>query len=246
MKKFNKFLSLVLAACMIFGMLPALSASAEEPEAANFMEIVGTGNNSYLSTVGSNAFNVLMYNNTFSGVFGDQHMGGIELSLNGMRIATNGDLHMLPTPEQWDATPAPSRGNRIHDEETGTITIPMTFNGSPDGTLKYDLVARSIDGGVCMEMILRSPMPADLIGKARFNLEFRPASYRNKSYQADLNADGTYDAFGVFPLHPQDPMVETERPAQPDLVRQGVERGPRQRSAPALRHCLRLRLLPRG
>ena len=37
MKKFNKFLSLVLAACMIFGMLPALSASAEEPEAANFM-----------------------------------------------------------------------------------------------------------------------------------------------------------------------------------------------------------------
>ena len=162
MKKFNKFLSLVLAACMIFGMLPALSASAADEEAGsgNFMEIVGTGNNSYLSTVGSNAFNVLMYNNTFSGVFGDQHMGGIELSLNGMRIATNGDLHMLPTPEQWDATPAPSRGNRVHDEETGTITIPMTFNGSPDGTLKYDLVAKSIDGGVCMEMILRSPMPA--------------------------------------------------------------------------------------
>ena len=67
MKKFNKFLSLVLAACMIFGMLPALSASAadEETGSGNFMEIVGTGNNSYLSTVGSNAFNVLMYNNTY-------------------------------------------------------------------------------------------------------------------------------------------------------------------------------------
>ena len=217
MKRTKRFLAFVLAACMIFGMLPALSASAEEGEAAssNYMEVVGSGTNSYLSTVGSNAFNVLMYNNTFSGVFGDQHMGGIELSLNGMRIATNGDLHMLPTPEQWDATPAPSRGTPVLDQENATITIPMTFSGSPDGVLKYDLVAKSIDGGVCMEMILRSEMPADLIGKARFNLEFRPASYRNKSYQADLNADGTYDSFGVFPLHPQDEMVETERPNLP-------------------------------
>ena len=214
MKRTKRFLALVLAACMVFGMLPALSASAEEGEAAssNYMEVVGSGTNSYLSTVGSNAFNVLMYNNTFSGVFGDQHMGGIELSLNGMRIATNGDLHMLPTPEQWDATPAPSRGTPVLDQANATITIPMTFSGSPDGVLKYDLVAKSIDGGVCMEMILRSEMPADLIGKARFNLEFRPASYRNKSYQADLNADGTYDSFGVFPLHPQDEMVETEPP----------------------------------
>ena len=190
MKKSKKILSLVLAACLIFGMLPALAASAADGDTANsnFMEIVGTGNNSYLSTVGSNAFNVLMYNNTFSGTFGDQHMGGIELSLNGVRIATNGDLHMLPTPEQWDATPAPSRGTRIHDEETGTITIPMTFNGSPDGVLKYDLVAQPIEDGFCLKMFLKSDMPADLIGKARFNLEFRPASYRNKSYQADLNA----------------------------------------------------------
>ncbi|MBR4132107.1 MAG: glycoside hydrolase family 9 protein, partial [Oscillospiraceae bacterium] len=217
MKRTKRFLAFVLAACMIFGMLPALSASAEEGEAAssNFMEVVGSGTSSYLSTVGSNAFNVLMYNNTFSGVFGDQHMGGIELSLNGMRIATNGDLHMLPTPEQWDATPAPSRGTPVLDQANGAITIPMTFSGSPDGVLKYDLVAKSIDGGVCMEMILRSEMPADLIGKARFNLEFRPASYRNKSYQADLNADGVYDSFGVFPLHPQDEMIETERPNLP-------------------------------
>ena len=217
MKKISKFLSIVLAACMIFGMLPALSASAAEGEAAssNFMEIVGTGNNSYLSTVGSNAFNVLMYNNTFSGTFGDQHMGGIELSLNGLRIATNGDMHMLPTPEQWDATPAPSRGTRVHDEETGTITIPMTFTGAADGTLLYDLVAASTDGGVKMSMILRSDMPESLIGKARFNLELLPSAYRNKGFQADTDGDGAYDDFGVFPLHPQDPMVDVERPNLP-------------------------------
>ena len=133
MKKISKFLSLVLAACMIFGMLPALSASAADAEAGSFMEIAVNGNNRYLSTVGSNAFNVFMYDNTFSGTFGDQHMGGIEFSLNGMRIATNGDLHLLPTPEQWDATPAPSRGTKTYDTETNTITVPMTFSGATDG-----------------------------------------------------------------------------------------------------------------
>ncbi len=144
MKKTKKILSLVLAACMIFGMLPALAASAADEDAGGFMEIAGSGNNRYLSTVGSNAFNVFMYDNTFSGTFGDQHMGGIEFSLNGTRIATNGDMHMLPTPEQWDATPAPSRGTKVFDTETNTITVPMTFNGSPDGVLKYDLVAEPL------------------------------------------------------------------------------------------------------
>ena len=138
MKKISKILSLVLAACMIFGMLPALSAGAADAEAGNFMEIT-SGN--YLSTVGSNAFNVFMYDNTFSGTFGDQHMGGIEMSLNGTRIATNGDLHLLPTPEQWDATPAPSRGSITRDRNTNTITVPMTFSGATDGTLRYDLIA---------------------------------------------------------------------------------------------------------
>ena len=45
MKKISKFLSLVLAACMIFGMLPALSAAAADAEAGSFMEIAVNGNN---------------------------------------------------------------------------------------------------------------------------------------------------------------------------------------------------------
>ena len=215
MKKISKFLSLVLAACMIFGMLPALSASAADAEAGSFMEIAVNGNNRYLSTVGSNAFNVFMYDNTFSGTFGDQHMGGIEFSLNGMRIATNGDLHLLPTPEQWDATPAPSRGTKTYDTETNTITVPMTFSGATDGSLKYDLIASPTAKGMKLQMILRSDMPESLKGKARFNLELLPSSYKNKSYQTDLNGDGVYDSFGVFPLHPQDAMVDTERPNLP-------------------------------
>ena len=217
MKKTRRILALVLAICMVLGMLPGISAFAadEEAPAANFMEIAVNGNNKYLSTVGSNAFNVFMYDNTFSGTFGDQHMGGIELSLNGIRIATNGDMHMLPTPEQWDATPAPSRGTKVYDTATNTITVPMTFKGSPSGTLQYDLVAVPTEKGFALKMILKSSMPEDLIGKARFNLEFLPSSYENKSYQVDLNFDGTYDSFGVFPRHAQDAMVDTERPDLP-------------------------------
>ena len=226
MKKISKFLSVVLAACMIFGMLPALSVSAADDAPGGFMEITS---NNYLSTVGSNAFNVFMYDNTFSGTFGDQHMGGIEMSLNGVRIATNGDLHLLPTPEQWDATPAPSRGSITRDRETNTITVPMTFSGATDGTLRYDLIASPTAKGMKLQMILRTDMPESLKGKARFNLELRPASYKNKSYQADLNGDGVYDSFGVFPLHPQDAMIETERvdlPSQAWYVKEwNVDRG---------------------
>ena len=216
MTTFKKILALILVVCMICGMLPAITAAAaDEAAPGKYMEIAVNGSNKYLSTVGSNGFNVFMYDNTFSGVFGDQHMSGIEFSLNGTRIATNGDLHMLPTPEQWDATPAPSRGTRVYDTATNTITVPMTFSGSPDGTLKYDLIAEPTEKGFALKMILRSSMPADLIGKARFNLEFLPGVYQAKTYQADLNFDGTFDSFGSFPIHAEDPLVETERPNLP-------------------------------
>jgi endoglucanase len=176
-----------------------------------------TDSNRYLTTEGSNAFNVEMYNNTFSGVFGDQHMSGIELFLHGYRIATNGDIHYLPTPEQWDATPAPRRFTKTFDNATNTITVPMTFSGAADGTLSYKIVATPEEGGggVLLSVVLTSDLPASLAGKARFNLEFIPSKFESKSFQVDTTGSGTLDAFGVFPLHPQSTMVETERPNLP-------------------------------
>ena len=179
------------------------------------------GQSRYLTTPNSNAFNVFMYNNTFSGTFGDQHMAGIELSMHGYRIATNGDIHLLPTPEQWDATPAPSvdkEGSgwfaptkKQFDEATNTVTVPMTYKPNDESQLTYKLVASPTSDGVRLQVILTSDLPEDLAGKARFNLEFIPSKYQSKSYQADTNDDGIYDDFGTFPLHPQDDMEETER-----------------------------------
>lgn len=217
----KRILSIILSVIIVLGLMPCgavLTAEAAADYDDNFSMVLSDsshGANRYLTTFDSNAFNVIMYNSTFSGTFGDQHMSGIELLLHGYRIATNGDIHYLPTPEQWDATPAPSRGNKTFDEETNTVTVPMTFTGAEDGSLQYNIVATPEPGGVLLSVILTSDMPASLDGKARFNLEFIPSRYESKSFQVDSTSSGVYDTFGVFPLHPQSTMAQTERPNLP-------------------------------
>ena len=216
----KRLLSIVLSIIFVLSLTPGgtvFGAGATGDYDNDFSMVLSPssgGTSRYLTTPNSNAFNVIMYNNTFSGVFGDQHMGGIELLLNGYRIATNGDIHYLPTPEQWDATPAPTPGTKAFDEKTNTITVPMNFKGASDGTLTYSykLIATPEPGGVVISVVLTSDIPAELAGKARFNLEFIPSKYESKSYQADSTGNGTYDTFGVFPMAPQSTMEETERP----------------------------------
>ncbi|MCY9656435.1 glycoside hydrolase family 9 protein [Paenibacillus chondroitinus] len=216
----KKIVSIALSASMVLGLapigaIPPVQAAGSYDNNFSMVLSSSTDANRYLTTANSNAFNVVMYNNTYSGVFGDQHMGGIELFLHGNRIATNGDIHYMPTPEQWDATPAPTRGTKIFDMTTNKITSPMTFNGATDGTLKYDLIATPEEGGALLSVVLTSDLPASLAGKARFNMEFIPSKFENKTFQAISVENGPYDTFGVFPLHPQSTMSEVERPNFP-------------------------------
>ncbi|MDR2903522.1 MAG: hypothetical protein LBU77_03330, partial [Clostridiales bacterium] len=213
----SKIFSVLLALSMAVSAAPAgLIQAAPDNDFNMVLSDSGHGNNRYLTTEDSNAFNVIMYNSTFSGTFGDQHMGGIELMLHGNRIATNGDIHFLPTPEQWDATPAPRRGTKVFDEAANTATVPMSFTGSPDGNLDYDLIAEPEAGGVKLSVKLKTDVPADLAGKARFNLEFIPSKYKEKSFQTASTESGAFDTYGVFPLTPQDPFEELERPDFPN------------------------------
>ena len=217
-----KVFCVTLSILMLVSLTPTsvITSFAEEEVPCQLVLSSTTDANRYLTTVNSNAFNAVMYNSTYSGVFGDQHMSGIELILHGYRIATNGDLHYLPTPEQWDATPAPTRGTKTFNNTTNTITVPMSISpGGSEPQLLYTLVGEPHpDGGLRLSVVLRSNVSADLTGKARFNLEFIPSKYREKSYMVDTTGNGKYDDFGIFPFHPQDGMVNTKRPNMPGQV----------------------------
>jgi hypothetical protein len=48
------------------------------------------------------SFSVFLYDSTYHPVFVDQKNTAMEMILHGQRIATNADLRLMPTPEQWD------------------------------------------------------------------------------------------------------------------------------------------------
>src|SRR5579871_1779734 len=85
--------------------------------AADFtMKVTSSG---YLDTQG---FSVILYDSTFHPVFVDQKNTAMEMILHGTRIATNGDVRLVPTPEQWDAV-AQLKG-RQPDKDHNRITAP--------------------------------------------------------------------------------------------------------------------------
>jgi hypothetical protein len=145
----------------------------------------------YFETQG---LSVLAYQNTFHAVFRDQKMGGIEIILHGERIATDGEVRLQPTPEQWDAVPTFTR--RKHGEAPDQL---IAYSGYPDLSLSYRIEVTAEGQGFRVAVHLDQPLPPALVGKAGFNLDFLPTAYFGKSYLLD-------DAFGIFPRHPDGPM----------------------------------------
>jgi hypothetical protein len=138
---------------------------------------------------------ILAYQNGFHEVFGDQKMGGVEIILHGERIATGGELRILPTPEQWD--PIPKLISRQRGALPGQLIL---YSSYPDLALAYRLELTAEGDGVRLALHLDRPLPPALLGRAGFNLEFLPTAYFGKSYRAD-------ESFGIFPRHPNGPMV---------------------------------------
>ncbi len=162
--------------------LPALSADFA-------MQVTDNG---YLNTQG---FSVILYESTFHPVFVDEKNTAMEMILHGERIATNGDVRLMPTPEQWDLV-AQLKGRQA-DKEHNRLTAQLSF---PSYQMDYRLEVAAEPGGVRVSVNLDKPLPEKLAGRAGFNLEFLPSVYVGKSYAVDGNA------FGVIPRSPQDPM----------------------------------------
>lgn len=156
--------------------------------------------NGYLNTQG---FSVILYRDTFHPVFVDEKKAAMEMILHGQRIATNGDVRLVPTPEQWDLV-AKLSGQQA-DKEHNRLTAQLSF---PSYEMNYRLEVAAEPGGVRVSVNLEKPLPEKLAGRAGFNLEFLPSIYVGKSYAVDGKS------FGVMPRSPQDPMQKV--PPSPD------------------------------
>ncbi len=148
----------------------------------------------YLDTQG---FSVFLYDSTYHPVFVDQKNTAMEMILHGQRIATNGDVRLMPTPEQWDLV-ATLKG-RQPDKANNRLTASLAF---PTFDFSYTLEVAAEAGGVKVSINLDKPLPEKLAGRAGFNLEFLPSIYMGKAYLVDGNKAG------IFPRTPNDPMVQ--------------------------------------
>ena len=148
----------------------------------------------YLDTQG---FSVFLYDSTYHPVFVDQKNTAMEMILHGQRIATNGDVRLMPTPEQWDLV-ATLKG-RHADKANNRLTANLAF---PTFDFSYTLEVAAEPGGVKVSINLDKPLPQKLAGRAGFNLEFLPSIYMGKAYLVD----GT--KAGIFPRTPNDPMTK--------------------------------------
>jgi endoglucanase len=142
-------------------------------------------------------FSVFLYDSTYHPVFVDQKNTAMEMILHGQRIATNGDVRLMPTPEQWDLV-ATLKGRKA-DKENNRLTADLAF---PAFDLSYTLEVAAEPGGVRVSINLDKPLPQKLAGRAGFNLEFLPSIYMGKAYLVD----GT--TAGIFPRTPNDAMVK--------------------------------------
>src|ERR1700730_11552713 len=122
-----------------------------------------------LDYVEGQGLSVLAYQNTFHEVFRDQKLGGVEIILHGERIATDGEVRLLPTPEQWDTVP------KFTQRRHGTgIDQLGAYSGYPDQGLSYRIEVSAEAQGFRIAVHLDHALPPDLVGKAGFNFDFLP------------------------------------------------------------------------
>ena len=175
------------------------------------------GEGSYFEMPG---LNVLVYNNTFP----EGHQGGVEIIQHGIRIATNGELRLSPTPGQWQPIPKlgvgyKARGvspqavgltSRTVDTVNNVISLPCSYPDSsrmrqgfnpiiyPDLQLSYEVKVKAEGHSFTITVDLDKPLPAEWVGKVGYNLEFFPGDLYGKTFFMD-------DSAGVFPRQPDGP-----------------------------------------
>jgi len=152
--------------------------------------------------------NVLVFSNWYDGLFSDSKTSGVELIHHGERTATNGDVRMNITPEQWDMIPQ-FKERKINREEQ-SIEAFMRY---AEQDFDFSIKVTKHQTGVRITVNLPKPLPASLEGKAGFNLEFLPAAYFHQAFVMDTTT-------GIFPLYPTG-TKEINNKVEPQLIAKG-------------------------
>lgn len=185
----------VLAMALLIGPLPCLAAQ----NAGLTMKVTDSG---YLDAPG---VSVMLYDDNYSPIFFDQKDAAMQIILHGHRIATNGSVRLLPTPEQWDVIPHLIK--RQADKARDRLTAFVSY---PDYHFYYHVIVAAEPGGLRVSVNLEKPLPTTLVGRAGFNLELLPSIYMDKAYAVDGRE------FGVFPRSAEARMtVAPPRPGDP-------------------------------
>jgi hypothetical protein len=177
--------------CRMLGVCALLSATAmtATPAAAQTLTFNKAG---YVEAPGVNYF---VFTNWYDGLFSDAKISGVEIVQQDNRIATNGDVRLSATPGQWD--PIGRMVERKVEPKTGAVDVLLEY---PEHGFRYRMRGEPRGRQFAVSIILDQPLPPALVGKAGFNLEFKPAPFFHKTFIAD-------DKAGTIPLHPASAMV---------------------------------------
>jgi len=158
----------------------------------------------YFETPGLNVF-------VFSDEYAEGHQGGIQIIQHGVRIATNGDIWLEPTPGQW--SPFSQVEDKKADWNNQSIITSLCYPNKkaaersfnpityPDLLLNYSVEVKAEGKAFRILVNLDKPLPDEWVGKVGFNLELYPGDLFGKSFLMDGKA-------GAFPLQLTGPFSE--------------------------------------
>src|SRR4030042_1759418 len=131
----------------------------------------------YFETRGLNVF---VFSNWYDGNFSDAKISSVEIIHHGVRTATNGDVRLNSTPEQWD--PIPKFIERKINKDENCIEVYLSY---PKYNFEYVVKVTGRENGFLLSVNIDYPLPKELEGKAGLNLEFLPSAYFEKSFLMD-------------------------------------------------------------
>jgi endoglucanase len=144
----------------------------------------------------------------FQDIYPEGHQSGVVIIQNGVRVSTNGDLRLEPTPGQWQ--PIPKQDKRVVNRQSNEITAWLSYPDPsrnrkgfnpidyPDLNLSYQVRVRGEGQGVRIFVDLDRPLPVAFVGKVGFNFELYPAALFGKSWYLGNQS-------GIFPRQPNGP-----------------------------------------